>query len=123
MARSAHEILTLLHDAASVPPAAFNKYFPAEQRVHNAEFMAENCPDGHCTAHNHSTNQSLVHELDMWKQSSPAYMMQPLCRQLRLSSTCQQHMTCKMLRFGLTIGLYHTNAGNAVKTQEQLFTT
>ena len=46
----AHNIrpLTLEHDAASVIPDAFVKYFPAGHKMHTIELVAENWPAGHC---------------------------------------------------------------------------
>ena len=52
-------ILTLVHDPASVPPAAFVRYLPALQAVHTDAPLAENCPLAHCihprlSAHTHA---------------------------------------------------------------------
>ena len=42
------ELLTLVHDAASVPPDALVRYLPALQAVHTDAPLAENHPTGHC---------------------------------------------------------------------------
>ncbi len=41
-------LLTLVHEAASVPPAAFVRYLPALQAVHAEAPLRENRPLGHC---------------------------------------------------------------------------
>ena len=40
-------ILTAEQDAASVTPAAFVRYLPAEQRMHTTADVPEYCPAGH----------------------------------------------------------------------------
>ena len=56
-----HSPLTLVHDAASVPPDASVRYLPALHAVHTDAPLAENHPLAHCihTTHTHTLSLSI----------------------------------------------------------------
>ena len=93
-------ILTLVHEAASVPPLAFERYLPAPHDVQAVAALPENHPVGHCK----HPNSLVLYALDTWLARGnclPRYRILPPCGRLHLSHTCQRCMHCKRSRHWL----------------------